>query len=249
MHSNVSTNDNTDYMSNQSQNNYTENNQQFNNEEQSSNYFQNDLNESLFNKRKGQNLSKSGNKFARSQSISKSQKIKRKASDQEADNFSEEADVRPSSKSPKQNIKTEPSTKNIQTTSNQFNANGYFFENNYKNPLFNAHLMQQQAQTSQNTTNQFPLSSNSFSSNSSSSSSSSSSSLSSSSTQGYSNNLIQQSFLSNLQQLQQQQQQGTENIQEASARLLFMAIKWCKTLPTFTSLPLTDQVNRLLFFC
>ena len=58
-------------------------------------------------------------------------------------------------------------------------------------------------------------------------------------------------------QIQQQQQQQTANmfpylqqvhshsetIQEASARLLFMSIKWCKSLPSFTALPLRDQVE------
>lgn len=251
MHSSVSS-DNTDYMTNQSQNNYTENSQQYNNEEPSNNFFQGDSNDSMFNKRKSQNMSKSSNKYSRGQPISKTQKLKRKANDQEADICDEtEVTARPSSKSPKQNIKAEPSANDLQAASNPFNKNSYFFDNsclnsnNMKNPLFNAHLMQQ-AQTVHNSANQFPGSSNSFSSNSSSSSSSSSSSLSSSSTQSYSNNFIQQSFLSNLQQLQQQQQ-GSESIHEASARLLFMAIKWCKSLPSFTSLPLTDQVTFNFF--
>ena len=33
-----------------------------------------------------------------------------------------------------------------------------------------------------------------------------------------------------------------ESIHEASARLLFMTIKWCKSLPSFSALPLRDQV-------
>ena len=34
-----------------------------------------------------------------------------------------------------------------------------------------------------------------------------------------------------------------ENIYESSARLLFMAVKWAKNLPSFSSLPFRDQVR------
>ena len=39
------------------------------------------------------------------------------------------------------------------------------------------------------------------------------------------------------------QQFNSESVQETSARLLFMSIKWCKSLPSFAALPLRDQVN------
>ena len=35
-----------------------------------------------------------------------------------------------------------------------------------------------------------------------------------------------------------------ENIYESSARLLFMAVKWAKNLPSFSNLPFRDQVNH-----
>ena len=35
---------------------------------------------------------------------------------------------------------------------------------------------------------------------------------------------------------------GHEGVYEASARLLFMAVKWSKSLPTFANLPFRDQV-------
>jgi nuclear receptor subfamily 2 group E protein 3 len=38
---------------------------------------------------------------------------------------------------------------------------------------------------------------------------------------------------------------SSETIQEASARLLFMSIKWCKSLPSFMSLSQRDQINLL----
>lgn len=34
-----------------------------------------------------------------------------------------------------------------------------------------------------------------------------------------------------------------ENVYETSARLLFMAVKWAKNLPSFASLPFRDQVS------
>ena len=34
-----------------------------------------------------------------------------------------------------------------------------------------------------------------------------------------------------------------ETIYECSARLLFMAVKWCKSLPSFVNLPFRDQVS------
>lgn len=40
---------------------------------------------------------------------------------------------------------------------------------------------------------------------------------------------------------------SNEPMQEASARLLFMTIKWCKSLPSFAALPLRDQVRILSF--
>jgi len=36
---------------------------------------------------------------------------------------------------------------------------------------------------------------------------------------------------------------NSESVQEISARLLFISIKWCKSLPSFAALPLRDQVN------
>lgn len=36
---------------------------------------------------------------------------------------------------------------------------------------------------------------------------------------------------------------GPSSVQEISARLLFMAIKWCKAMPSFAALPLRDQVR------
>mgnify|MGYP002715736908 CR=1 FL=1 len=39
-----------------------------------------------------------------------------------------------------------------------------------------------------------------------------------------------------------------ETIYETSARLLFMAVKWAKNLPSFASLPFRDQVCMLLFY-
>lgn len=38
---------------------------------------------------------------------------------------------------------------------------------------------------------------------------------------------------------------GPSSVQEISARLLFMAIKWCKAMPSFAALPLRDQVRLL----
>ena len=35
---------------------------------------------------------------------------------------------------------------------------------------------------------------------------------------------------------------GHETIYECSARLLFMAVKWSKSLPSFANLPFRDQV-------
>lgn len=35
---------------------------------------------------------------------------------------------------------------------------------------------------------------------------------------------------------------GLDSIQETSARLLFMAVKWAKNLPVFSNLPFRDQV-------
>jgi len=56
---------------------------------------------------------------------------------------------------------------------------------------------------------------------------------------------MQQNFLLQQQQPQQQFHPANETIQEASARLLFMCIKWCKSLPSFASLPLRDQIILL----
>lgn len=36
-----------------------------------------------------------------------------------------------------------------------------------------------------------------------------------------------------------------ETLYETSARLLFMAVKWAKNLPSFASLPFRDQVDLL----
>lgn len=38
---------------------------------------------------------------------------------------------------------------------------------------------------------------------------------------------------------------GLDSIHETSARLLFMAVKWAKNLPVFSSLPFRDQVDPL----
>ncbi len=40
---------------------------------------------------------------------------------------------------------------------------------------------------------------------------------------------------------------GQETIYECSARLLFMAVKWSKNLPSFANLPFRDQVNEMYF--
>ena len=51
-------------------------------------------------------------------------------------------------------------------------------------------------------------------------------------------------MFSNLQQFNNSE----TSMQETSARLLFMSIKWCKSLPSFAALPLRDQVsNKFLF--
>ena len=39
-----------------------------------------------------------------------------------------------------------------------------------------------------------------------------------------------------------------ENIYETSARLLFMAVKWAKNLPSFAALPFRDQVRSWISF-
>ena len=39
-----------------------------------------------------------------------------------------------------------------------------------------------------------------------------------------------------------------ENIYESSARLLFMAVKWAKNLPSFSSLPFRDQVSICIIY-
>lgn len=39
---------------------------------------------------------------------------------------------------------------------------------------------------------------------------------------------------------------GQETIYETSARLLFMAVKWAKNLPSFANLPFRDQVNHYI---
>ena len=63
--------------------------------------------------------------------------------------------------------------------------------------------------------------------------------------QHHQNNLMQQS---NMFPYLQQMHSTSETIQEASARLLFMSIKWCKSLPSFTALPLRDQVKKIHSF-
>lgn len=40
---------------------------------------------------------------------------------------------------------------------------------------------------------------------------------------------------------------GDSSLQETSARVLLMSIKWCKSLPSFAALPLRDQVINLNF--
>ena len=35
-----------------------------------------------------------------------------------------------------------------------------------------------------------------------------------------------------------------ESVQETAARLLFMAVKWAKNLPSFSGLPFRDQVKK-----
>lgn len=39
-----------------------------------------------------------------------------------------------------------------------------------------------------------------------------------------------------------------ETVYETSARLLFMAVKWAKNLPSFASLPFRDQVSYYILF-
>lgn len=41
---------------------------------------------------------------------------------------------------------------------------------------------------------------------------------------------------------------GQETIYECSARLLFMAVRWAKNLPSFANLPFRDQVGTGLLF-
>lgn len=36
---------------------------------------------------------------------------------------------------------------------------------------------------------------------------------------------------------------ATESVCESAARLLFMSIKWAKSVPAFSTLPLSDQVH------
>lgn len=36
---------------------------------------------------------------------------------------------------------------------------------------------------------------------------------------------------------------ATESVCESAARLLFMSIKWAKSVPAFSTLPLSDQVQ------
>lgn len=38
---------------------------------------------------------------------------------------------------------------------------------------------------------------------------------------------------------------ATESVCESAARLLFMSIKWAKSVPAFSTLPLQDQVSKL----
>ena len=38
---------------------------------------------------------------------------------------------------------------------------------------------------------------------------------------------------------------GQETIYECSARLLFMAVRWAKNLPSFANLPFRDQVGNM----
>lgn len=40
---------------------------------------------------------------------------------------------------------------------------------------------------------------------------------------------------------------ATESVCESAARLLFMSIKWAKSVPAFSTLPLPDQVNRCYY--
>jgi hypothetical protein len=61
------------------------------------------------------------------------------------------------------------------------------------------------------------------------------------SSHNHQNNLMQSA---NIFPFLQQMHSHSETIQEASARLLFMSIKWCKSLPSFITLPLRDQVNK-----
>ncbi len=145
-----------------------------------------------------------------------------------------EDDVELNNFSPTKHTKTSMSLKaelfNQNTNINPGYAN--FFEQNgiYNNKF----TIFQQSQPS-------AVTQNSFSSNSSSSSSVSSSSSNSSTNS--STNFLHQNFL---QQQQQQQFHGAnETIQEASARMLFMSIKWCKSLPSFASLQLRDQIILL----
>ena len=39
-----------------------------------------------------------------------------------------------------------------------------------------------------------------------------------------------------------------ETVYETSARLLFMAVKWAKNLPSFASLPFRDQVTECSYY-
>lgn len=39
---------------------------------------------------------------------------------------------------------------------------------------------------------------------------------------------------------------ATESVCESAARLLFMSIKWAKSVPAFSTLPLPDQVSHYI---
>jgi hypothetical protein len=109
---------------------------------------------------------------------------------------------------------------------------------NTQNRLFNNNLML-------SSPSQTPNSSFNFSSSSSTSSQSSTSSHSSSSlllTPTTSNSIFSNQYNFAFNNMIQENNSNNNNTQEITARLLFMSIKWCKSLPSFAALPLRDQV-------
>ncbi len=168
---------------------------------------------------------------------------KRKSSAVETGQFKDSEDSKPNKYSRKNGVESDFTESLYAATTENAPHNANRFLSTYMSP----------AQT--------PNSSLNFSS-SSSSSSSTSSTCSSSFQNGHQNfaaSLYQNGQYAQFPYFQAQMMQhqamglsgangSAENIQEISARLLFMSIKWCKSLPSFAALPLRDQVSFDAFF-